>query len=705
MSFAGAPFLYLLPLAALPIVFHFMLRQRKRPMVFSTLMFLQRTDPKLNSRRKLQELLLLLLRTLLILLMLLALSRPMIRSSGQSQRKIAALIVLDNSASMQGEAALGRTKLYQAIEAARRLIQTAPDQARVGLRLTVPDPQVKLLSSLSQDHQALLDILDTLQPTEASASIKPILNEAVQCLAEWTDHGQLIHLFTDLQQAEWSTLAQDLPRRPVGQDTEIQLVCHRIASSATPGANVSVSQVELPAQRILPMHPYTARVHLVNPSSVSAQASLITLDSQGQRSSQQIALAPGLEKTLEIPFLPAEPGMGWIKATIQSDALDTDNTAMAGYRCQEAATVLLVGQRTDYGFLSFALAPSVQGEHTGIVTSLCAPADLDRALQTHLPLLVAMTVNQLTKRPSEALRAYVESGANLLIIPEREAGRETRTLPPWIEAELGSLERGPLGHDLVVLEKNAPFWTALLSDRPEGTVAALKASAFYPIRCTGVHHALLGVDYGKVVLTGQDRGQGHVYICGMGLDGSWSNLPFSGLFVVMMHRMALYGSSTASQDVQHIRAGEALDEPSFDPTQGQIVPLVGEPLHGENAHALSFARSGVYMLEQGERQYGVAVSCAAAEGLESYLSGADIGAVQGGHLQIFDLERKVDFGRYHQGGTRGLALFIPLLFLATLVAVLEGLIAYPNGMAGKQATTPAGAVTITHAAGAVQEGA
>ena len=97
MSFAGVSFLYLLPLAALPVLFHFMLRQRKRPMVFSTLMFLKRTDPKLNSRRKLQELLLLLLRVLLILLILLALSRPMIPLGHPVQGHLMPSSLLDRS--------------------------------------------------------------------------------------------------------------------------------------------------------------------------------------------------------------------------------------------------------------------------------------------------------------------------------------------------------------------------------------------------------------------------------------------------------------------------------------------------------------------------------------------------------------------------------------------------------------------------------
>jgi len=66
MIFSAPVFLYLLPAAGLPVLFHFFLKQRKREILFPTLMFFYRTDPRLNSRRKIHQLLLLLMRVLLI---------------------------------------------------------------------------------------------------------------------------------------------------------------------------------------------------------------------------------------------------------------------------------------------------------------------------------------------------------------------------------------------------------------------------------------------------------------------------------------------------------------------------------------------------------------------------------------------------------------------------------------------------------------
>jgi predicted membrane protein len=95
--FPAPMFLYLLPLAALPIVFHFILKQKKRTVLFSTLMFFHRTDPKLNSHRKIRQWLLLLMRILLIAFILLALSRPIFQTSGGLGSKISAVAIVDNS--------------------------------------------------------------------------------------------------------------------------------------------------------------------------------------------------------------------------------------------------------------------------------------------------------------------------------------------------------------------------------------------------------------------------------------------------------------------------------------------------------------------------------------------------------------------------------------------------------------------------------
>ena len=71
---ANPLFIWLLPAAGLPILFHLFFKLKKRPRVFPTLMFFEQIDPQLSARRQIRHWLVLLLRTLFLLFLLLALA-------------------------------------------------------------------------------------------------------------------------------------------------------------------------------------------------------------------------------------------------------------------------------------------------------------------------------------------------------------------------------------------------------------------------------------------------------------------------------------------------------------------------------------------------------------------------------------------------------------------------------------------------------
>src|SRR5579872_5593513 len=99
--------LYLAGLAALslPVIFHLVRRTPRGRQVFSSLMFLAPTIPRLTRRSRLDQLLLLALRLAALALLALAFARPFLRetaslvASGISGRRVA--ILIDASASMR----------------------------------------------------------------------------------------------------------------------------------------------------------------------------------------------------------------------------------------------------------------------------------------------------------------------------------------------------------------------------------------------------------------------------------------------------------------------------------------------------------------------------------------------------------------------------------------------------------------------------
>ena len=75
MTAGAILFVFLLPLAAAPVLFHLLMRRQRKTILFSTRMFFDSMQPRLSFHRKFREPLLLAARTLLLLFLLLALAR------------------------------------------------------------------------------------------------------------------------------------------------------------------------------------------------------------------------------------------------------------------------------------------------------------------------------------------------------------------------------------------------------------------------------------------------------------------------------------------------------------------------------------------------------------------------------------------------------------------------------------------------------
>ena len=102
ISFLNGFLLPALFAAAIPIILHFLSKKKARKIPFSSLKFLKIIENQRIKRVKLFQFLLILVRTLFIVFLVLAFSRPTISTyRGGSNAQTTALIILDDSYSMQ----------------------------------------------------------------------------------------------------------------------------------------------------------------------------------------------------------------------------------------------------------------------------------------------------------------------------------------------------------------------------------------------------------------------------------------------------------------------------------------------------------------------------------------------------------------------------------------------------------------------------
>ena len=708
MIFSAPIFLYLVPLAGLPVVFHLILKQKKRTVVFSTLMFFHRTDPKLNSHRKIRQWLLLLMRILLIAFILLALSRPEFVTSMGLGGKISVVAIVDNSASMSELSSYDndKSKLECATEGARKLILALESSADAAVILLVDEPAVPAADSLTSDTELLLDSLDKIRPTAATGNAGYALARAFELLRASTTGGGAVHVFSDLQRSEWTSASSVEAGRDLGQakagGAPITVYFHKVESETRDEANVAIAAVQFPEEKVLPKHPYTIGLVLQNNSDIVANVRVNSIDNQGQKNTENVVVERGRAMTVEVETTPDETGYRWVKAWVEGDGFSGDNEAGIGIFCEETATVLFGGTPDEFGVLPVALSPSGQGQFTGMVVKFSLLGQLSQTAVREKPILIVTTWAGLQSAPADSvwLREYVEKGGNLLVVPSVRPGQRAFSgqLPDWLGAGIKAREVHARGAGLEVLSEETSFWNRIREATANSKLESVSAYAFHPLALSGEFTPLLGVDFQKVVIAHRNLSKGNIYVSGTAFTSRWNTLPSSGLLVVIAQRMAVAGSSSEQEGAISLVAGE---RPRGIRAQGgevEVLSLVGDSMDwkGKEQEIPAFPRAGVYLVTAGDNKYCISVRASEKEGLEKFVEGSEVPALGQIAHQILPYDEAVDFEQYHKGQARSVELFLFLLLLATLALLAEGWLGAPRlSRAGQEKTPEAETVSET----------
>ncbi|MCP4613392.1 MAG: VWA domain-containing protein [Planctomycetes bacterium] len=682
MIFPAPIFLYLLPLAGLPIVFHLILKQKKRTVVFSTLMFFHRTDPKLNSHRKIRQWLLLLMRMLLIAFILLALSRPEFATSLGLGGKISVVAIVDNSASMSDGSSYDadKSKLEYAREGARKLLLALEGDTKAAVVLSVDETAVPVAESLTTDTELLLESLDKIIPTAATGNAGNALTRAFELLRAETTGGGAVHVFSDMQRNEWG---RDLAQVKAG-GAPITIYFHKVEAAKRDEANVAIAAVQFSEEKILPKHPYTIGLVLQNNSGSVANVRINSIDNQDQKNTENVVVEEGRAVTVEVETTPDEAGYHWVKAWIEGDGFSADNEAGIGVFCEETATVLFGGVSEEFGVLPVALSPTGQGQFTGMVVKFSSAEQLSQSAADEQPILIVTTWAGMQSALVESawLKEYIENGGNLLVVPSVRPGRMAMSgqFANWLGASIKAREMNARGVGLEVLTEKNNFWNRIQEATGKTKLGSVSAYVFHPLALSGEFEPLLGVDFQKVVIAQRKMGKGNIFVSGTAFTSRWNTLPSSGLLVMIAQRMAVAGFSSGQEGGISLVAGE---RPLGIRAQGgevEILSLVGDSMDwkGKEQDVPAFPRTGVYLVTAGDEKYCISVRASEKEGLEQFVEGSEVAALGEIAHKILPFDEAADFEQYHKGQARSVELFLPLLLLATLALLAEGWLGAPR---------------------------
>jgi hypothetical protein len=692
MIFSAPLFLYLLPAAGLPILFHFLWRQKKRQIVFPTLMFFYKADPKLHARRKLHQLLLLMMRVLLILLMLLALSRPRFQAAAGVGGRVSVVAVIDNSGSMSGETGGDQTKFELAVQGTRNLVASLGQQASMNIVTLVKTPDFPVGDALMNEKERLLNALDTLTPCAATGNPGRALTEACALIKAHSGAGGVVHVFSDLQTSDWAAHEGGLDTI----DASVRFVFHRIASPARTQANVAISSIQFPQHKILPNHPLTVGVVCRNNSQTTATVRVNSVDNHDNKHTQPVVIEPGRTQLVPVKTQPDRAGDHWLRVWIEGDSFAADNEAGIGIVCDQAETIWFDGSQAEFGVLPMAFSPDGFGQFTGM-NSRFGRITQGTQIETQRPILIVTTWHELTRKDQgpSMLQDYVQVGGNLLIVPSpSRSGAQTSVLD-WVGASTGTRVTHTRGAEIKALDVESGFWNRLREATGGMSLGDARAFSFYPLALSPDHVPLLTTDTGQVLLAHKTLGRGTIYTSGTAFDPRWNTLPLTGTMVVLAQSMAMQGTMPAPNGLVTVRAGESPAALNLGEQTIELVSLVGDPLNWQGpAHNMpGWARAGVYRARTGNDQFLVSVYASPEEGLMQFVNGAQVPALQSIPHDIVEFNPQESFKQYHRDQRRSVNLFLPLVLLATLVLLVEGWLANPirqKSSAADQVTPMAG---------------
>lgn len=592
MNFLVPAFLAALAALAIPVAMHLRHREKGTPVLFPSLMFLERLSIRTSKRQRITDWPLLLIRALALALLVLAFARPFTGDRSEAAAADAPqvrVLLLDRSMSMGHE----RT-WAAALDSARAIVAAAGPQDR--LALVFFDDEAEVAQPLTTDHASISAVLQTVQPGARGTRYVAALRAARSVLLDAPVVPAEVVVITDLQRGGVAGLAGlELPER---------VTVRAVSVASANRANVSVSGVEV--RRVadsdrtrLAVQARVSSRSLEEPRELTARLSI-----DGRASGETTVTVPtDGERVISFDGVPLPAGRVRGLVVLDADQLAADDTFHFALEGEDALPVVLLASgaalRTETLFTERALAigraPTVRVERR-------RPGTLTAEALAEAELVVVWDT-PLTSGEANALDQFVQDGGGAVVVLGRELAQRDAPIPLNVATINGMADRfTDRGGTFGEVESEHPVFAAFRE-----TPTALNAARFLryaraePPVGTDV---LARFDDGLPAVLEQRRGAGRVITLLTPLDTRTGDLPLQPAFLPLLRRLVLHTSGHSAAPLWQLTSEAwalpgTLREPAVTTPSGEILrPEASDSL----AAAVPLLERGVYAA------YGTAVS-------------------------------------------------------------------------------------------------
>lgn len=592
---------------AIPIIIHLINRRRYRRMPWAAMRFLLAANQRSIRRIRLEQWLLLLLRVAVVVLLGLAIARPYMPASSfwpVNSSRVHRVLLIDNSLSMAGKDAEGKTRFELAMRCANSLVRSFPSSDSVSL-VTMAVPAEAVIAHAAYDRRYVRERLTTIKPTQRGTDTVRALEITRKILRE-SDAAQsnkVVYLISDLLQQTWKS---ESPGRDTANMEALRRVADSLADSSidlnvlrvSPDVhdNIAVTSLMIESPLVGLNVPVRIAAEVTNFSQSTRRELSLQLRRNGEIIRRQTIpkLEPGQTSLAMITLEFSKPGTHILEARVAGksfDALVHDDARYLSVEVRESTPVLLVDGRPGVsllagqsGFLATALSPQIMmnlNQSTKLadskITSI-SPVNVTVITEPELPgeLLMKYDVVALCNVPSlpqeqwKHLEQFVSAGGGLMVFGGdmintdhynrfgHQSGKGL--LPCTISHPVATAASTGSSNGYKMENLSHPIVTEFVGHPSSGLFHA-RVDQYHPVELD-THRAEVILRYtdGAPALLLSSYGKGRVMFSTTTANMDWTNLPAKGDFVSLMFNATAY-LSRHHGDHRNVMIGQKIHEP------------------------------------------------------------------------------------------------------------------------------------------------
>ena len=525
MSFLLPIFLWLLPLAAIPLFIHLLNRMNVITIDFSSIKFLNLLEKESIRNLKLLQLLLLLLRTLIILLIIFMITRPVLTGAlSLTNAKGSSLhaIILDDSFSVQGNSDIIKKAVVDIIKQIPEKGQLIWVNANRGIMYNGLKEEIPPLENLLSYTYLAGDVEDGLD----------IFQQYIENDSRFVE----VYILTDSQEESFKNLWKHSDQY---KDMHVYVF-------VTPklNDNLSITKVDIFNEILLPNHTIDLAVTVKNTGNNDQENILLQLIIDNMSVGQQIISLPTeIAQTFLFQTSLSKAGNHQAMIELDSDDKEADNRYFFNLYLPKQRKIAFISNSQEESFYIQASmkALNISGESLSI--SEYKTLDDPSIILEHHDAVFIFSPNMIQDVRDSKIEEYLYNGGHLVIL----SGINTKPTDYSIVNTLTQDIRGNY-NDISLHEiSGESFQDIDLSSIQSREIYKLfysKTGGDRNIRFFkyinlpyDAQHSQLRLNDGSVIWNRYNINNGIIDILGFAINLKWSNFPIKGTFLPFIHFM------------------------------------------------------------------------------------------------------------------------------------------------------------------------